>query len=29
MTFSQKKNIMNDDLKDNDSSSPGMGGGGM
>lgn len=29
MTFSQKKKIKNDDLKDEGSSSPGMGGGGM
>jgi len=29
MTFSQKKKIKNDDLKDDGGSSPGMGGGGM
>lgn len=29
MTFSAKKKIKNDDLKDDGSSSPGMGGGGM
>ena len=29
MTFSQKKKVDNDDLKDSNSGQPGMGGGGM